>query len=212
MLKGYHLKGVVECGCDEAGRGCLAGPVVAAAVIFPEGFTHAGITDSKALNEQERKALRRDILDHAIAAAIGICSSEEIDAINILRASFRAMHKAISGLDLSPQHLLIDGNRFDPYPGIPHTCIIKGDSKYLSIAAASILAKTERDAIMQQWHERFPHYNWKKNKGYPTADHRSAILRHGLSPLHRRSFRQLPLQTSLDFEFIPKQSDQSGHA
>lgn len=212
MLKSYHLKGVIECGCDEAGRGCLAGPVVAAAVIFPQGYNHAGITDSKALSERERYALRQDILEHAIAAAIGICSAEEIDSINILRASFRAMHKAISGLDLMPEHLLIDGNRFDPFPGIPHTCIVKGDAHYLSIAAASILAKTERDSIMQQWDQQYPNYNWKKNKGYPTSDHRSAILLHGLSPLHRKSFRQLSLQTSLDFDFISNTSEPSGHA
>jgi ribonuclease HII len=180
---------LIEAGCDEAGRGCLAGPVVAAAVILPKDFEHPLLNDSKQLTEKQREYLRPIIQEQAIAYAWGIVSNDEIDNINILQASFLAMHRAVAQLSTTPQHLLIDGNRFKPYNNIPHTCIIKGDGKMLSIAAASILAKTERDRIMTQAHAQYPNYLWDINKGYPTKAHRAAIHKHGLTPLHRKTFK-----------------------
>ena len=200
MLLPYLQHGQTEAGCDEAGRGCLAGPVFAAAVILPTDFTDEQLNDSKQLSEKKRYALRTIIEKEALAWAIGIVSAEEIDRINILKASFLAMHRAVDQLKIRPEHLLIDGNRFTPYPDIPHTTIIKGDGKYLSIAAASILAKTYRDDYMNAIAQDFPHYQWEKNKGYPTKAHRAAIQTHGSSVHHRKSFTQLPRQLSLVFE------------
>jgi len=187
-----HLnKKLTEAGCDEAGRGCLAGPVVAAAVILPKNFKHELLNDSKKLTEKQRETLRPIIEEVALAWAVGFVDHQEIDDINILNASFLAMHRAVEQLKQRPQHLLIDGNRFKPYEDIPHTCIVKGDGKYLSIAAASILAKTHRDEWMNQAHAKYPHYAWSKNKGYPTKAHRAAIAEHGITPLHRLTFRLL---------------------
>lgn len=183
---------LIEAGCDEAGRGCLCGPVVAAAVILPDGFYHPLLNDSKKLTDKQREKLRPIIEDQAISWAVGTVDNLEIDQINILQASILAMHKAVAQLTLLPQHLLIDGNRFKPYPNIPHTCVIKGDGKYMSIAAASILAKTHRDEMMFTAHAQYPHYSWNKNMGYPTAKHREAIAMHGTTPLHRMSFKLLP--------------------
>ncbi|MDR3141886.1 MAG: ribonuclease HII [Tannerellaceae bacterium] len=188
-----------EAGCDEAGRGCLAGAVFAAAVILPPGFAHDGLNDSKQLSEKKRYALRPVIEQSAIAWAVGMATPEEIDRINILNASFLAMHRAIGQLATLPEHLLIDGNRFVPYPGIPHTTIIKGDGKFLSIAAASILAKTYRDDYMNALALQYPAYRWDSNKGYPTKAHRLAIRESGLTPYHRRTFALLPGQLSFDF-------------
>lgn len=182
----------LECGCDEAGRGCLAGPVYAAAVILPAGFTHPLLNDSKQLTERQRYELRPIIEAEAIAWGIGYCTPQEIDELNILKASHIAMHRAIDALLFRPERLLIDGNRFTPYEGIPHECIIKGDAKYLSIAAASVLAKTYRDDAMLALHEAYPMYGWDKHKGYPTKAHRAAIAEYGTSPEHRLSFRLLP--------------------
>jgi ribonuclease HII len=182
----------IECGCDEAGRGCLAGSVYAAAVILPYDFCNDQLNDSKQLSERQRYALRRVIEDEAMAWAVGVATPEEIDRMNILRASFLAMHRAIGQLKIVPEHLLIDGNRFAPYPQIPHTTIVKGDGKYLSIAAASVLAKTYRDDYMNRLAEQYPDYQWEENKGYPTQAHRDAIRRHGITPFHRRSFTLLP--------------------
>lgn len=189
MLKPYLEKGRVEAGCDEAGRGCLAGPVFAAAVILPSDFENEILNDSKQLSETKRYKLREIIQEQALAFAVGIVTASEIDKINILNASFLAMHRAVDGLNIQPEHLLIDGNRFTPYPEIPHTTIIKGDATYLSIAAASILAKTYRDDYMLEQHKLFPQYDWDHNKGYPTAKHRAAIQTHGVTPIHRLSFR-----------------------
>lgn len=190
MLESFFLDdGLVECGCDEAGRGCLAGPVFAAAVILPPTFYHPLLNDSKLLTERKRYLLRPVIEQAALAWAVGICSPEEIDEINILHASFKAMHKAIDSLTIKPDRLLIDGNRFDPYPSIMHTCVIKGDGKYASIAAASILAKTYRDDYMRGRAEDYPAYDWCTNKGYPTKAHRAAIEIFGLTPLHRKTFK-----------------------
>lgn len=190
-LAPYLEKGRREAGCDEAGRGCLAGPVVAAAVILPEDYFHPLLNDSKKINERNRKLLRKEIEDNALFYGVGIVDHLKIDEINILNASFLAMHRAIDLLDKKPDHLLIDGNRFNPYHGISHTCIVKGDGKYLSIAAASILAKTIRDEIMEELHEAYPMYDWNSNKGYPTPKHREGILKHGESPYHRKSFTLL---------------------
>ncbi len=192
-LLNFHQKGILEAGCDEAGRGCLAGPVYAAAVILPPGFYHKSLNDSKQMSEEERLELRAYIERKAIAWAVASVSHEEIDRINILNASFLAMHRAIDKLSTTPEALLIDGNRFNPHP-IPHTCMIKGDGRFKCIAAASVLAKTYRDEYMQTLATEFPHYQWQRNKGYPTSDHRKAIARFGLSPWHRQSFRQLPEQ------------------
>ncbi|MBK9147338.1 MAG: ribonuclease HII [Flavobacteriales bacterium] len=184
-------QGRVEAGCDEAGRGCLAGPVVAAAVILPPRVRLPGLDDSKKLSEAAREALRPLIEERALAWAVAVVEPAEIDAINILRASFLAMHRAIDALKRRPDHLLIDGNRFTAYPGIAHSCHIKGDGRFRSIAAASVLAKTHRDAIMRELHQAFPAYGWAINKGYPTPDHRAAIAMLGACEHHRRSFRLL---------------------
>lgn len=178
----------VEAGCDEAGRGCLAGPVVAAAVIFPPETSIPELDDSKKLSERKRLLLRDVIVEKALTFGIGIVTAAEIDAINILNASFLAMHRAIDQLNVVPELLLIDGNRFNPYKTTKHVCIVGGDAKYQSIAAASILAKTERDGMMKRYHEMFPEYNWMRNKGYPTAEHKDAIARFGFTELHRRTF------------------------
>ena len=200
MLLPYLHPGIIEAGCDEAGRGCLAGAVYAAAVILPEGFRNELLNDSKQLTEKQRYALREIIEREATAWAIGIVSPEEIDKINILNASFLAMHRAIDQLTVRPEHLLIDGNRFTPYADIPHTTVVKGDGKYMAIAAASILAKTWRDDYMNRLHEEFPDYDWIHNKGYPTKKHRAAIAAHGATPYHRKSFHLLgDGQLSLDF-------------
>lgn len=183
--------GLMECGCDEAGRGCLAGPVVAAAVILPERFAHPLLNDSKQLTESQRELLRPIIEAEALSWGIGVCSPEEIDQLNILQASITAMHRAIDQLVLSSELLLIDGNRFRPYPGIPHECIVKGDATYRSIAAASILAKTERDRLMLELALQYPGYGFAEHKGYPTPQHRAALAELGPSPVHRLSFRLL---------------------
>jgi len=190
MLKTHNPK-IIVAGLDEAGRGPLAGPVVAGAVILPPGFKHSLLNDSKKLSEKQRDILRPIIEKEAIEWAVAIVSPQEIDEINILQASFVAMHRCVDQLKTKPELLLIDGNRFNPYPDIPHECMIKGDGRFFSIAAASILAKTHRDEIMYRLHEDYPVYGWNKNKGYPTKSHRMAIAKHGLSPHHRLSFRQL---------------------
>ncbi len=192
MLKSFHTLGKVEAGCDEAGRGCLAGPVVAGAVIFPVNYKNALLNDSKLFSEKKRTLLRPIIEKDAIAWGLGIVSNEEIDEINILNASFLAMHRAIAELTITPNTLLIDGNRFNPYNNIDHHCIIKGDSKFLSIAAASILAKTYRDDIMMAFDKDYPNYKWRNNKGYPTKKHREGILNYGITEHHRKSFQLLP--------------------
>lgn len=191
MLLSCMNDGRVEAGCDEAGRGCLAGAVYAAAVILPTDYKNEWLNDSKQLTEKQRYALREVIQQDALAWSVGVVTPEEIDKINILKASFLAMHRAVDGLRLRPEHLLIDGNRFTPYPEIPHTTVVKGDGKYLSIAAASILAKTYRDDYMNRLHEEFPYYDWNHNKGYPTKKHRAAIKEHGTTPYHRLTFNLL---------------------
>jgi ribonuclease HII len=196
-LTTFHMQGLVEAGCDEAGRGCLAGPVVAAAVILPPRLSILGLGDSKQLSARQRDALRKVIEREATAWAVAYVWPEEIDRINILNASFQAMHRAVDRLAHRPEHLLIDGNRFSPYPGIPHSCMVKGDARFTSIAAASILAKTHRDAIMEELDLEHPGYGWAVNKGYPTAEHRSAIAGLGATPLHRLSFRLLPEQRTV---------------
>ncbi|MGM9802069.1 MAG: ribonuclease HII [Candidatus Limisoma sp.] len=189
--------GRLEAGCDEAGRGCLAGPVFAAAVILPEGYTNELLNDSKQLSEKRRDSLRPIIERDALAWAVGIVTAEEIDRINILNASILAMHRAIDALKVRPEFLLIDGNRFKPYSGIGHECIVKGDGKMMSIAAASILAKTHRDEFMKRIHEEYPQYAWNINKGYPTKAHRAAIEQYGTTPYHRLSFRLIDRLPSL---------------
>ena len=196
MLKHYKSKLIIA-GCDEAGRGCLAGPVVAAAVILPKSFKNKMLNDSKVLSDKKKDLLRQIIEKEAIAWAVGIVSPKEIDKINILNASFLAMHRAIDSLSTKAELLLIDGNRFNPYSEIPHECIIKGDGKYLSIAAASVLAKTYRDDIMKELDLSFPAYNWKQNKGYPTKQHRKAIAEFGVNKHHRKTFQLLPNQLVL---------------
>lgn len=181
-------EGRIEAGCDEAGRGCLAGPVAAAAVILPADFHNDLLNDSKKLTERQREKLRPIIEREALAWCVVMVSADEIDKINILNASITGMHRAVDGLSIRPEHLLIDGNKFRPYPGIDHTTVVKGDGKYMSIAAASILAKTHRDEYMMRIAEQHPEYRWDKNKGYPTKDHREAILRHGICDHHRRTF------------------------
>ncbi len=198
-LFAYHTKDIFEAGCDEAGRGCIAGPVCAAAVILPEDFYHPLLNDSKKLNETTRYELRPYIEENAIAFAVAFIDAPEIDKINILKASFKAMHLALDKLKTIPGHLIIDGNRFIRYKDINHTTIIKGDSKYASIAAASILAKTYRDDKMQQLGKKYPQYNWTQNKGYPTAAHRNAVHEHGLSKYHRKTFACLPKQAEIRF-------------
>ena len=197
MLQPFFHKTKTEAGLDEAGRGCFAGPVFAAAVILPKDFRHALLNDSKQLTAKQRTLLRTIIEKESISYAVASVSNEEIDATNILKASFKAMHLAIDHLKLKPQALLIDGNRFTPYPSLKHTCIIKGDGIYASIAAASILAKTYRDEYMEQLHLEFPAYSWNSNKGYGTAEHRLAIREYGLCKYHRKSFQIMPAQVSL---------------
>lgn len=197
MLLPYMESGRIEAGCDEAGRGCLAGAVFAAAVILPPDYHHELLNDSKQLSEKQRYKLRPEIERDAIAWAVGIVTPEEIDHINILNASILAMHRAVEQLATTPEHLLIDGNRFKPYKDIPHSCVIKGDGKYLSIAAASILAKTYRDDYMMQLHTQYPQYGWDNNKGYPTHQHRDAIEKYGTTPYHRMSFRLVDTQLKL---------------
>ena len=192
MLLPYLEKNRLEAGCDEAGRGCLAGPVFAAAVILPPDYHNEALNDSKQLTEKQRETLRPVIENDSVAWAVGISTPKEIDRINILRASILAMHRAIEQLIIVPEHLLIDGNRFASYPDIPHTTIVKGDGKYLSIAAASILAKTHRDEYMNRLHNEHPVYCWNQNKGYPTQAHRDAIRSHGITPYHRKTFTLLP--------------------
>ncbi len=199
MLLPFHTEGLLEAGCDEAGRGCLAGPVFAAAVILPSDFSCEELNDSKKLTERMRYNLRPFIEENALDWAVGVVSPQEIDEINILKASFLAMHRALNQLKLRPNHLIIDGNRFTPYNDVPHHCIVKGDGKYLSIAAASVLAKTYRDDFMVKIDADYPDYQWKKNKGYPTKDHRLAIERHGATPHHRQSFTLLDPQMKLNF-------------
>lgn len=201
MLLPFLEKGRIEAGCDEAGRGCLAGPVYAAAVILPPDFTNGLLNDSKQLTEKQRYALRPVIEREAVAWAVGVVSNTEIDKINILSASILAMHRAVDGLKVRPEHLLIDGNRFKPYPGIRHTTIVKGDATMMSIAAASILAKTYRDDFMNSIAAQYPQYDWLSNKGYPTKKHRAAIRDYGTTPYHRRTFNLLgDGQLSLNFE------------
>jgi ribonuclease HII len=194
MLKPFYQDALLEAGCDEAGRGCYAGPVFAAAVILPADFHHPLLNDSKQVSEKHRDELRPIIEQEAISFAVASIDNEEIDQINILKASFKAMHLALDQLKKRPQLLLIDGNRFIKYKRIPHQCFVKGDGRFASIAAASILAKTYRDEYMQQLHREFPHYGWNRNKGYGTAIHRAAIEQHGLCKYHRKSFRLLPEQ------------------
>ena len=198
MLASYLHKNKIEVGCDEAGRGCLAGPVVAAAVILPKNFKHLLLNDSKQLSEKKRVLLRTEIKEHAIAYAIGIVDHKEIDEINILNASILAMHRALDQIKNPFDSILVDGNRFKKYNKTEHHCIIKGDGKYLSIAAASILAKTYRDDLMKKLHLKHPQYQWENNKGYPTKSHRAAIKKIGVSQYHRKSFRLLPEQLSLN--------------
>lgn len=196
MLQPFFNIDFTEAGLDEAGRGCYAGPVFAAAVILPKDFHHPLLNDSKQLNEKQRELLRPVIEKESICFAVASVSNEEIDRINILQASYRAMHLAVDALKKKPEFLLVDGNRFKPYRKIAHQCIVKGDGKYASIAAASILAKTYRDEYMLNLHQHYPQYGWGANKGYGTAAHRNAIARHGLCPHHRRSFNILPSQMS----------------
>lgn len=191
---------LLECGTDEAGRGCLAGPVTAAAVILPDHFEHSFLTDSKQLSASRREQLRPIIEREALCYHVVHVMMDEIDKINILNASILAMHRAIAGLKKTPEFIAVDGNRFKSYQNIPHQCIVKGDGKYLHIAAASVLAKTYRDEFMADIHKQYPSYNWEKNKGYPTVEHRDAIQRLGATPFHRKSFRLLPKQTIIDFE------------
>jgi ribonuclease HII len=197
MLKSYFDKHLIEAGCDEAGRGCLAGPVYAASVILPKNYKNKWLDDSKKLSDKDRYELRPEIEEKALTWAIGVVDNIEIDEINILKASFLAMHRAIDQLKQKPELLLIDGNRFTPYKKTPHQCIIKGDAKFLSIAAASILAKTYRDDFMKDAALKYPQYLWEQNMGYPTKKHRDAIRIHGTSPLHRLTFQLLPKQLSL---------------
>ncbi len=192
MLKPCYTSHLTEAGCDEAGRGCLAGPVVAAAVILPKDFSHPLLNDSKQLNKLQRNALKVEIMETAIDYAIAEVDHHTIDKINILKASFLAMHKAVDQLTCKPELLLIDGNRFTPYPFIAHQCIVKGDAKFYSIAAASILAKTHRDDLMEKLAKKFPQYGWEQNVGYPTPAHRKAIGAFGVTPWHRQSFKLLP--------------------
>lgn len=201
MLASHYYEGKVEAGCDEAGRGCLAGSVYAAAVIFPENYQNEDLNDSKQLTDKRRKLLREIIERDAVAWAVGIVTPEEIDRINILNASILAMHRALDQLKVRPEAVIVDGNRFKPYQKLPHTTIVKGDGKYLSIAAASILAKTYRDDYMDALAEEYPQYDWLSNKGYPTKKHRDAIRQYGMTPYHRKSFNLLgDGQLSFDFQ------------
>ena len=197
MLKLHHNKSLLEAGCDEAGRGCLAGPVFAASVILPPEFKHPLLNDSKQLTEKQRELLRPIIENEAVAWSVAQMDNHKIDEVNILKASIFSMHKAVDSLNVRPEFLLIDGNRFYQYPNIPHECIIRGDGIYMSIAAASVLAKTHRDDYMLKLHANFPMYDWLHNKGYPTKKHREALVAHGACKFHRKSFRLLPSQFSL---------------
>lgn len=199
MLKSYFNIDLIEAGCDEAGRGCLAGPVFAAAVILPKNYKNKLLDDSKKLSEKKRRSLRQVIINESIAWAIGIVDNKEIDKINILNASIKAMQLAVEKLNTKPEHLLIDGNKFKPYKKIPHTCIIKGDGKFMSIAAASILAKTFRNDFMIKLHEEFPFYDWINNKGYPTKKHREGISNFGITEYHRKTFRLTDKQIKIKF-------------
>lgn len=201
MLKSAYYTDKVETGCDEAGRGCLAGSVYAAAVILPPNYENELLNDSKQLSERKRYLLRSIIENDAVAWAVGVVTAEEIDKINILNASILAMHRALDALKVQPEAIIVDGNRFKPYNDVPYTTIVKGDGKYLSIAAASILAKTYRDDYMKSIAEEYPQYDWKSNKGYPTNKHRAAIKKYGISPYHRKSFTLLPPEElSIDFK------------
>jgi ribonuclease HII len=199
MLLHHFKSDVIEAGCDEAGRGCLAGPVFAAAVILPPNFYSEELNDSKQLSEKQRYLLRPIIEKEAISWAIGIYDNIEIDEVNILNASIFSMHRALNQLSVAPQHIIVDGNRFKPFKDIPYTTIIQGDGKYLSIAAASVLAKTFRDDFMIALHENHPEYGWDQNKGYPTAFHREALKKFGISPYHRKSFRLFETQLEIEF-------------
>ncbi|MBR2231221.1 MAG: ribonuclease HII [Bacteroidaceae bacterium] len=202
MLKNCYFEGKIEAGCDEAGRGCLAGSVYAAAVIFPADYQNEELNDSKQLTDKKRHQLREIIERDALAWAVGVVTPEEIDKINILNASFLAMHRALDQLTVRPEAIIVDGNRFKKYGEVPHTCIVKGDAKYLSIAAASILAKTYRDDYMDGLAEEYPQYDWKSNKGYPTKKHREAIRQYGVTPYHRMSYNLLgDGQLDIPFEF-----------
>lgn len=201
MLLPFYKENVVEAGCDEAGRGCLAGPVFAAAVILPPDFSNEMLNDSKQLSEKKRYLLREVIEREALAWAVGVVDNEEIDKINILNASILAMHRALDQLKLRPENIIVDGNRWKPYGSVPATTIVKGDGKYLSIAAASILAKTYRDDFMLKIHEEYPMYHWDRNKGYPAKVHREAIREHGTTPYHRLSFNLLGNLQQLEFDF-----------
>lgn len=196
-LKNFYLKDTIEAGTDEAGRGCLAGPVVAASVILAEDFEHPLLNDSKQLTEKKREELRSFIEENAIAFGVSFISEKKIDEINILQASIWAMHQAIDKLSVKPEHIIVDGNKFHPFKSIPHKTIVKGDAKYMSIAAASILAKTYRDAFMEKIDLEYPNYYWKKNKGYPTWQHRNALLEFGITKYHRKSFKLFPDQLKL---------------
>jgi ribonuclease HII len=199
MLKSFLYHNLTEAGCDEAGRGCLAGPVVAAAVILPKNYKHPVLDDSKKLSAKQRALLRDEIINSSIAWKVAFVNNIEIDEMNILRASIKAMHIAIEGLDKVPQFLLIDGNRFYAYKNIKHQTIVKGDGLYFSIAAASVLAKTFRDEFMEKIHIEFPQYGWNKNKGYPTSFHRAAIMKYGITPYHRKSFSLFDSQLKIEF-------------
>lgn len=200
MLRSYYQDQLIEAGCDEAGRGCLAGPVFAAAVILPKKFRHPLLNDSKQMKPADREKLRKVIEKKAICFAVASVDNVEIDRINILKASFKAMHLALEKLQQQPEFILVDGNRFNAYGKTPHACIIQGDGLYASIAAASILAKTYRDDYMRELHSSYPHFGWDVNKGYPTRFHRDALKEHGETPYHRKSFRLLPDQLELDFD------------
>ena len=193
-----HYSDLIEAGCDEAGRGCLAGPVVAAAVILDKDKDYPELNDSKQLTEKKRMQLRELVMKEALSYGVGVVTAQEIDEINILNASFLAMHRALDQLKIRPELLLIDGNRFNPYKKVKHVCVVGGDAKYQSIAAASILAKTTRDMMMEQYAEQYPVYKWKKNKGYPTPEHKQAIADYGTTPLHRMTFN-MAIQLKLDF-------------
>ncbi|MBA3649758.1 MAG: ribonuclease HII [Chitinophagales bacterium] len=212
MLKAFFKKDETEAGCDEAGRGCLAGPVFAAAVILPSYFSHPLLNDSKQLKESDRYFLRDVVKENAIAYAVSSVNHKTIDKINILNASILAMHKALKALQKKPSSIIVDGNRFKKYKRVPHTCIIQGDAQFASIAAASILAKTYRDDYMRQLHEKFPHYNWKQNKGYPTDEHRDKITEHGVSVHHRLSFNIFGYPKEDELACLEAQSDEQPYS
>ncbi|CAL2084418.1 ribonuclease HII [Tenacibaculum sp. 190524A05c] len=199
MLKLNYSGFTLEAGTDEAGRGCLSGPVVAAAVILPEDFKHPFLNDSKQLSEKKRNELRTYIEENALSYGVSFIHNEEVDELNVLQASLEGMHRSIAQLNVQPEFIIVDGNKFKPYGETPFETIVKGDAKFMSIAAASILAKTYRDEFMAKIHEEFPVYNWKKNKGYPTKEHRAGIKSHGATKYHRKSFKLLPDQLTLDF-------------